>query len=102
MLEDSQGDMDESTFQIDEKEVKVEVMRSRGAGGQVSVTILGGTMYLVFPSTSIKQNQPCGSHISPVASQYRCRTLDLNTRTRRQHGGSFAPGFTTGNSTRRQ
>ena len=35
MLEDNQGEMDESTFQIDEKEVKVEVMRSRGAGGQV-------------------------------------------------------------------
>ncbi len=44
MLEDNQGEMDESTFQVDGKEVKVEVMRSRGAGGQVHRLNLGGDM----------------------------------------------------------
>ena len=59
MVEDNQGEMDESTFQIDETEVKVEVMRSRGAGGQVIATILRGYMRSVFFSTSTKPNQRC-------------------------------------------
>lgn len=43
--------MDESTFQIDEKEVKVEVMRSRGAGGQVIMMALsGGTYTQTYPA----------------------------------------------------
>jgi len=57
MLEDNQGEMDESTFQIDEKEVKVEVMRSRGAGGQVVTMMRSGDMYSVLSSTSTKPNQ---------------------------------------------
>lgn len=59
MLEDSQGEMDESTFQIDETEVKVEVMRSRGAGGQVIAIIINSYMHLVLSSTSTKPNQRC-------------------------------------------
>lgn len=59
MLEDNQGEMDESTFQIDETEVRVEVMRSRGAGGQVIAIIISGDMRLVLYSTSTKPNQRC-------------------------------------------
>lgn len=33
--EDNAGNDDISNFHVDEKEVKVEVMRARGAGGQV-------------------------------------------------------------------
>jgi len=59
MLEDNQGEMDESTFQIDETEVRVEVMRSRGAGGQVIVMVLSGDTRSVLSSTSTKPNQRC-------------------------------------------
>lgn len=59
MLEDNQGEMDESTFQIDETEVRVEVMRSRGAGGQVITMVLSGDAHLVLSSTSTKPNQQC-------------------------------------------
>lgn len=101
MLEENEEEMVESTFQIDEKEVKVEVMRSRGAGGQVSMIMYGGSVYSALPSTSTKPNRLCDSHISPPASQYRCRTLDHSTKTRHQHGGSFVPGFTIGSLMRR-
>ena len=59
MLEDNQGEMDESTFQIDETEVRVEVMRSRGAGGQVIAMVLSGDTHSVLSSTSTKPNQRC-------------------------------------------
>lgn len=59
MLEEDQGEMDEATFQIDEKEVKAEVMRSRGAGGQVMMIIPSGDMCSGFSSTSTKLNRQC-------------------------------------------
>lgn len=81
---------------LDEKDVKVEVMRSGGAGGQVSCPSFSSqskpptfsTCSYFGPhltsSTSIGQNLPSASLIRPPESQSRCKIRVRNTRTDRR------------------
>jgi hypothetical protein len=71
--------VDEELFKMDE--IKLEVMRSRGAGGQVrQLFVEVESCSDKWKSTSTKLNLPSDSLICPPASLSLCKTNVVNTR----------------------
>ena len=60
LSEEAEPAADDNLFKMDD--VKIEVMRSRGAGGQVRTCFFLAlkSLSLVFLSMSIKPSRPCG------------------------------------------
>ena len=69
----------EELFTMDE--IKLEVMRARGAGGQVRAhSILQGSTLTGIDSTSTKPNQQSDSPTSRLVSLSLCKTSAVNIR----------------------
>lgn len=72
-----ESDVDEDLFKMED--VKIEVMRSKGAGGQVRVLPSDTTVYLMLPSSmSTKPNLPFDSRTSPLVLLSLCKMSVVN------------------------